>query len=84
MSFYRPIFEALNGANSRYVVVGGFAVVLRGYARASDIDVGDLLVKVAATADLIALKRRAGRPQDLIDIEALEALETLEASKEMP
>ncbi|MEX2352702.1 MAG: nucleotidyl transferase AbiEii/AbiGii toxin family protein [Gammaproteobacteria bacterium] len=39
MSIYVPIFKALNEANVRYVVVGGVATVLHGYARfTADID----------------------------------------------
>jgi len=39
MSLYHPLFHALNHANVRYVVVGGLAVVLHGYARmTADID----------------------------------------------
>ena len=39
MSFYVPVFEALNDMQVRYVVVGGLATVLHGYARlTADID----------------------------------------------
>jgi hypothetical protein len=39
MSLYVPVFEALNGMQVRYVVVGGLATVLHGYARlTADID----------------------------------------------
>ena len=39
MSLFEPVFEALNGAQVRYVVVGGFATVLHGHARlTADID----------------------------------------------
>lgn len=39
MPIYIPIFKALNQANVRYVVVGGIATVLHGYARfTADID----------------------------------------------
>lgn len=44
------------------------------YARAVHADVGTSTVSVVSVADLIALKRRAGRPKDLADISALEAL----------
>jgi hypothetical protein len=39
MSLYVPVFEVLNDAQVRYVVVGGLATVLHGYARlTADID----------------------------------------------
>lgn len=154
---YLDVLAALNGAQVRYVVVGGVAVALRGYLRATvDLDVvidlvpdnaeraidalsalglqprlpvpardfadeqirrewvehrnlmvfsmwhpnnpavevdifaappiepallladaelvalGDLRVPVASTAHLIQMKRLAGRPQDLVDVEKLE------------
>ncbi|MDQ3031572.1 MAG: hypothetical protein M3Y87_04085 [Myxococcota bacterium] len=39
MSSFEPIFRAPDEAGARYVVVGGLAVVLHGYARlTADID----------------------------------------------
>lgn len=39
MALFEPIFAALNAAGSRFVVVGGVAVVLQGYARlTADLD----------------------------------------------
>jgi hypothetical protein len=39
MSFYLPLFKALNDADVKYVVVGGLATVLHGYARfTADVD----------------------------------------------
>lgn len=40
--------------------------------RATAIDLDGVKVLVASIEDLIAMKRAAGRPQDLIDVEALE------------
>ena len=159
MSLFEPVFVALNAAGARYVVVGGLATVLHGYARlTADIDMivdldppelkktlaamaslglrprapvdplgfadeevrrswieekgmtvfsfwdpkvpmrevdlfvehpipfselwerSDLVeldqttVRIASILDLIALKRLAGRPEDLQDIEALEEI----------
>lgn len=44
------------------------------YARAIHVDLGTAVVSVVSIADLIELKRLAGRPNDLQDIAALEAL----------
>lgn len=39
MSFYLPLFKALNDAQVQYIVVGGLATVLHGYARmTADVD----------------------------------------------
>lgn len=44
------------------------------WARSVTMAVGAEPVRVASIDDLVALKRAAGRPQDLADIEALEGL----------
>lgn len=52
VSLFEPLFDALNRAQVRYVVVGGFATVLHGYARlTADVDlVIDLSPQGARTA----------------------------------
>jgi len=45
--------------------------------RAERLDIGGMLVAVASLADMISMKRAAGRPQDLLDLEELEAIARL-------
>jgi hypothetical protein len=47
----------------------GYSMLRR---RADQIDIEGVVVRVASIDDLIAMKRAAGRPQDLVDLESLE------------
>ena len=44
------------------------------YRNADTLELEDLRLKVASIADLIAMKRAAGRPKDRVEVEILEAL----------
>jgi len=65
VSSFEPIFRALDEAGARYVVVGGLAVVLHGYARlTADVDlVVDLApgeaIKAVAALDRLGMVPRA-------------------------
>ena len=48
-------------------------------ARADLVDLDGIIVAVAALEDLLAMKRAAGRPQDLVDIDALEVARRVRA-----
>lgn len=52
--------------------LGSFAAMR---ARAHEIQLDDLLIPIAHRDDLLQLKRKAGRPQDLADIKLLESLD---------
>lgn len=45
--------------------------------RADIMELGGQGVRIASIEDMLAMKRAAGRPQDLIDIEALEAAQSI-------
>ena len=44
-------------------------------ARAHEVALGDLTVPIAHRTDLLKMKRAAGRPQDLADVQLLESLD---------
>jgi predicted nucleotidyltransferase len=64
VSVFEPIFQILNTAGVRYVVVGGLATVLHGYARlTADVDLAVDLAPEEATKMIQALVARGFRPQ---------------------
>lgn len=44
------------------------------FARSKLVPLGHSTVRVVGLEDLISIKREAGRPQDLLDVEVLEAI----------
>lgn len=64
MSVFEPIFQILNAGGVRYVVVGGLATVLHGYARlTADVDLAVDLAPEEATKMIQALVAKGFRPQ---------------------
>lgn len=61
--------------------VEGFAALARSARR---FEVDGLTLAVASIDDLIAMKRAAGRPKDLIEVEVLAALKDEAAAKDRP
>lgn len=46
-------------------------------ARAHEVPLGEMTVPIASREDLLKMKRAAGRPQDLADVELLSSLDAL-------
>jgi predicted nucleotidyltransferase len=68
MSFYLPLFKELNDADVNYVVVGGLATVLHGYARfTADIDLVINLKKPEAEKAVKALVDMGLKPRLPVD-----------------
>ena len=68
MSLFEPVFEALNRAQVRYVVVGGLATVLHGHARlTADIDLVIDLSPAEARKTLETLVGLGFRPRAPVD-----------------
>ena len=64
MPLYQPLFRALNASGTRYVVVGGVATVLHGYARlTADVDLILDLEREAAARAMRALAALGLRPR---------------------
>jgi predicted nucleotidyltransferase len=64
VSVYEPIFKILNAAGVRYVVVGGVATLLHGYARlTADVDLAVDLAPHEALKMIRALVDKGFRPQ---------------------
>ena len=52
MLLYEPLFRALNASEARYVVVGGVATVLHGYARlTADIEKLETIARLKGKRD---------------------------------
>lgn len=68
MSIFLPLFQALNRAKVRYVVVGGIATILHGYVRAtSDLDLVVDLQAVEAEKAVRALSTYGFKPRAPVD-----------------
>jgi hypothetical protein len=70
VSVYEPIFKILNAAGARYVVVGGVATLLHGYARlTADVDLAVDLAPQEALKMIRALIGEGFRPQAPVSAE---------------
>jgi predicted nucleotidyltransferase len=70
---FGQILDDLNGAGVRYVLIGGIALIRHGVVRAETRRVDGVEAPICSLADLVALKRSAGRERDLVDLADLEA-----------
>lgn len=80
MALFEPLFEALNREAVRYVVVGGVAVVLHGFARlTADVDLIVDLTPIEARKAMTALVGLGLRPRAPVDALAFAHPPTREA-----
>ncbi len=82
MLLFEPIFQILNGTGVRYVVVGGVATLLHGYARlTADVDLAIDLAPEEATKVLQALTQNGFRPQVPVSAETFADAATRETDE---
>lgn len=68
MALYQPLFNALNDARVQYVVVGGLATVLHGYARmTADVDLVVNLEQMEAEKAVQAITACGMKPKLPVD-----------------
>jgi len=68
MSLYLPLFKALNENNVQYIIVGGLATVLHGYARfTADVDLVINLNQAEAKKAINAITSLGLKPRAPID-----------------
>jgi hypothetical protein len=68
VALFEPLFDALNRAQVRYVVVGGVAVVLHGFARLTgDLDLAIDLRPAEARKAVVAFEQFGLRPRLPVD-----------------
>jgi len=65
---FGELLELFDEHEVRYLIVGGYAA----RPRRETVMIGDTPMHFIGREDLIASKRAAGRPKDLLDLEALE------------
>jgi predicted nucleotidyltransferase len=80
VAIFEPLFQALNDAGARYVVVGGVATVLHGYARLTadvdlivDLEETEALKVIDALVSLGYESRVPVQPRDFADRNARES-----------
>ena len=80
MAVFEPLFQALNDAGVRYVLVGGLAVVLRGHARLTvgvdlvvDLDAGQARKAIDTLVAMGLQPRVPVNPRDFADRSVREA-----------
>jgi hypothetical protein len=71
---FRELLKLFDEHEVRYLIVGGYAVMryAEAWPRRETVMIGETPMHFIGKDDLIASKRAAGRPKDLLDLESLE------------